>query len=253
MMCDFVARTNWSNIKSNYFVDTIIIFNLFYYTNITVTVTFVNQATLCRAFFFSPPKYYSHKSCTIFHIDLYMFNTQTETSNGTNVLYYVKRLAVFQNKPFWIPYSRMNHLCHHWNKQMLTIVQNTFTAVVLDGFLSSMKGSSLMNRLPFPSFFFDLVWQTERICPSKGSIGRIWSRFEVGVRSFVWNWSVRNGGVLGESSTYFREASQRFSTGQEWDWHAPDACWQVTARDMLRSLVFHSLLWFIPHFPLTLD
>jgi hypothetical protein len=29
-----------------------------------------------------------------------------------------------------------------------------------DGFLLSMKGSSLMKRLPFPSFFFDLMWQT---------------------------------------------------------------------------------------------
>ncbi len=35
MMCDFVARTNWSNIEINYFVNTIIIFNLSYYTNIT--------------------------------------------------------------------------------------------------------------------------------------------------------------------------------------------------------------------------
>ncbi len=34
MMCDFVARTNWLNIKSNYFVNTILIFNLSYYTNI---------------------------------------------------------------------------------------------------------------------------------------------------------------------------------------------------------------------------
>ncbi len=35
MICDFIARTNWSNIESNYFVDTIIIFDLSYYTNIT--------------------------------------------------------------------------------------------------------------------------------------------------------------------------------------------------------------------------
>ncbi len=35
MMCDFIARTNWPNIESNYFVNTIIIFNLSYYTNIT--------------------------------------------------------------------------------------------------------------------------------------------------------------------------------------------------------------------------
>ncbi len=117
------------------------------------TVTFINQATLCRAFFFPPPKYNSHKSCAIFHINLYVFNIHTEISNGTNKLYHVKRLAVFQNKPFWIPYGRMNHLCHHCNKRMLTIVQNTFTAVVLDDFFSLMKGLSLTNWLPFPSFF----------------------------------------------------------------------------------------------------
>jgi hypothetical protein len=34
----------------------------------------------------------------------------------------VKRSAVFQNKPFGIPYGRMNHLCRDWNKRMLTIV-----------------------------------------------------------------------------------------------------------------------------------
>ncbi len=66
--------------------------------------------------------------------------------------------------------------------------------------------------------------KTERICPSGGSIGRIWSRFGVGVRSFLCNWSVRNGGVPGESSVYFCEASRRFSTKREWDWQAPDAC-----------------------------
>ncbi len=35
-----------------------------------------------------------------------------------------------------------------------------FTTVVLDGFLLLMKGSSLRNWLPFPTFFLDLVWQT---------------------------------------------------------------------------------------------
>ncbi len=115
MMCDFIARTNWSNIKSKYFMDAIIIFNLSYYMNTAITVTFVNQATLCSAFFCFPPKYYLHTFCTIFHIDLYVFNIHMEISNGTNKLNYVKRLAVFQNKPFGIPYGRMNHLCHHWN------------------------------------------------------------------------------------------------------------------------------------------
>ncbi len=126
MMCDFVARTNWSNIESNYFVDTIIIFDLSYYTYIMITVTFLNKLTLCHAFFFFPPKYYLHKSCTIFHINLYVFNIHTEIPNGTNKLNHVKWSAVFQNEPFGIPYGRMNHLCHDWNKRMLTMVQNTF-------------------------------------------------------------------------------------------------------------------------------
>jgi hypothetical protein len=86
MMCDYVARTNWPNIKSNYFVNTIIIFNLSYYTNITISVTFVNHLTLCRAFLFFSPKYHPHKSCTIFHINLYIVNILTEVSNGTNKL-----------------------------------------------------------------------------------------------------------------------------------------------------------------------
>ncbi len=41
MIYDIVARTNWLNIKSNYFVNTIAIFNLSNYTDITITVTFV--------------------------------------------------------------------------------------------------------------------------------------------------------------------------------------------------------------------
>ncbi len=100
MMCDFIARTNWSNIKSNYFMDTIIIFDLSYYANIMITVTFMNHLILCCAFFLFPSKCYSHKSRTIFHTDLYVFNIHTEISNGTNKLYHVKQLAIFQNEPF---------------------------------------------------------------------------------------------------------------------------------------------------------
>jgi hypothetical protein len=121
-MCYFVARTNWLNIKSNYFVDTIIIFDLTYYTNIMISVTFVNQAMLCHAFSFFSPENHPHKSGAIFYIDLYVFNIHMEIPNGSNKLNHVKGLAVFQNKPFGIPYGRMNHLCHHWNKHMLTIV-----------------------------------------------------------------------------------------------------------------------------------
>ncbi len=126
MMCDFIARTNWLNMKSNYFVDTIKIFDLSYYTDITIAVTFMNHLMLCHAFFLFLPKYYPHKPSTIFHIDLYVFNIHTEIPNGTNKLNHVKRSAVFQNKPFGIPCGRMNHLCRDWKKHMLTIVQNTF-------------------------------------------------------------------------------------------------------------------------------
>ncbi len=126
MMCDFVTRTNWSKIKSNYLVNTIIIFNLSYYTNTMITITFVNWLTLCCAFFFFPPENHPHKSGAIFHIGLYILSIYTEIPNSTNKLNHVKRSAVFQNKPFAFPDSRMNHLCRYWNKHMLTIVQITF-------------------------------------------------------------------------------------------------------------------------------
>ncbi len=122
MMCNFVAGTNRLNTKSNYFVHTIIVFDLPYYTNVTITVTFVNQVTLCRAFVLFSPMNYPHKSGAIIHINLYLFYIHTEIPNGTNKLNHVKWLAVFQNEPFTIPYGRMNHLCRHWNKRMLTIV-----------------------------------------------------------------------------------------------------------------------------------
>jgi hypothetical protein len=126
MMCDFIASTNWSNIECYYFVNTIIIFNHSDYTNITITVSFVNHPTLCRAFFFFPPKYYPHMSCAIFHIKFYKLSIHTEVPNSTNKRNHMKRLAVFQNKPFPFPDIRMNHFCHYWYKRMLTIVQMTF-------------------------------------------------------------------------------------------------------------------------------
>ncbi len=126
MICDFVARTNRSNIKSNYFVNTVIIFNLSYYTNVIFTVTFVNQPTLCRAFIFFLPQNYQHKYHAIFHIDHYILNIHTEVPDSTNKLNHMKRSAVFQNKPFAFGGSGMNHLCHYWDKCMLTIVWVTF-------------------------------------------------------------------------------------------------------------------------------
>ncbi len=40
------------------------------------------------------------------------------------------------------------------------LFETPFATVMLDGFLLSIKGLSSTNRLPFPSFFLDLVWQT---------------------------------------------------------------------------------------------
>ncbi len=125
-MCDFVARTNWSNIESNYFINTILISNLSYYTNMKIVITFVNQPTLCHAFFFFPGEMYPHKSGTIFHINLYIFSTYTEVPNSTNELNHVNRSAVFQNEPIAFPDGRLNHLHRYWNKCMLTIIQITF-------------------------------------------------------------------------------------------------------------------------------
>ncbi len=120
-MCDFVARTNWLNIESNYFMNTIIIFNFSYFVNVTITFTFVNQPTLHRTFFFFSSKYYLHKSRAIFHINLYILSIHTDPYH-TNKLNHMKRLAIIQNKPLAIPYGRMNHCCHYWNMHMLTIV-----------------------------------------------------------------------------------------------------------------------------------
>ncbi len=99
---------------------------MFNYTNIMITVTFVKQAMLCHAFSFVSPENYPHKSGAIFHINLYVFNIPTEIPNSTNKLNHVKWSPVLQNKPFRIPYGRMNHLCRYWNKRMLTIVNITF-------------------------------------------------------------------------------------------------------------------------------
>jgi hypothetical protein len=159
-----------------------------------ITISFVNQVMLSHTFLLFLPENYPHKSGTIFQIDLYLFYMHTEIPNGTHKLHHVKRLAIFQNKPFAVPYGGMNHLHRHWNKRTLTIVQNTFysrharwlplvderfvindsvaisirffglgplfktpfAAIVLDGFLLSMKDLSSTAWSAFPSIFFGL-------------------------------------------------------------------------------------------------
>jgi hypothetical protein len=51
------------------------------------------------------------------------------------------------------------------------LFKTPFTAIMLDGFLLSMKGLPLMNRLLFPSFFFwswcnKQCWQARLIVPT---------------------------------------------------------------------------------------
>ncbi len=100
----------------------IIVRNLPYYTNVMITVTFVNQVTLSRTFFLFPQKNYPQKSGAIFQVNLYVFVKHTKIPNRTHKLHYVKRLAIFQDEPFAILYGGMNHFHRHWNKRMLTIM-----------------------------------------------------------------------------------------------------------------------------------
>ncbi len=159
MMCDFVTRTNWSNIESNYFVNTIIIFNLSYYTNISITVTFVNQPTLCHALF-SFLQRITHTSPVPSSTSICTYFIYTEVPNSTNKLNHVKRSAVFQNKPVALPDSRINHLCHYWNKHMLTIVQITFHNRCA-WWLPLVDEKFVINEsFAISIVVVDLVWQT---------------------------------------------------------------------------------------------
>jgi hypothetical protein len=164
-MCNFIARTNWWNIESNYFVHTIIVFDLPYYTNVMITVTFVNQVTLCCAFVLFSPENYPHKSGAIFHINLYVFYIHTEIPNGTNKLNHVKWLAVFQNKSFAIPYGRMNHCRRHWNKHMLTNVQNTFYSRRAWWLPLVNERFVINNSVAVLSFF--LTWCDKQCCQAQ--------------------------------------------------------------------------------------
>jgi hypothetical protein len=165
VMCDFIARTNWSNMECYYFVDTIIIFDHSYYTNIMITVTFVNHPMLCRAFLFHP-MYYLHKSQTIFHIDVYILSIHTEVPNSTSKLNHVKWSAIYQNKPFAFPHGRMNHHCRYWYKGMLTIVQITFCNRRA-GWLPLVNERFIMEELFAVSIVFCWTWCNKQCCQTR--------------------------------------------------------------------------------------
>ncbi len=128
MMCYFVARTNWSNTKSNYFMHSILVLNHPYYRNVMITITFVNQVTLSRTFLLFPPENYPHKSSAIFQVNLHVFDVHTKIPNGTHKLHHVKRSAVFQDEPLAIPYGGTNHFHCHWNKCIITIIEIIFSS-----------------------------------------------------------------------------------------------------------------------------
>ncbi len=159
-MCDFVVRTNWSNTKSNYFVDTIVTFNLSYYTNIMIVITFMNQATLCRAFFFvlqsitcTSPVPSSTSICTCLIFTQKFLTAPTSFTMWSSWPSFKTNLSE-SNKAEWIIFAMTGiSIC-------LPLFKTPFTTIVLNDSLSSMKGSSLTNWLPFPFFFLDLVWQT---------------------------------------------------------------------------------------------
>ncbi len=95
-----------------------------------------------------------------------MLNIHTEIPNGTNKLSHVKRLAVFQNKPFGIPYGRMNHLCRNWNKHMLTIVQNTFYNRCV-WWLPLVNERFVINELVVVSIIFFWTWCDKQCCQAR--------------------------------------------------------------------------------------
>jgi hypothetical protein len=155
-MCNFVARTNRSNIESNYFLYTIIVFDLPNYTNVTITSTFINQVVLCHTFVLFLPENDPHKSGAIFQIDLYVF------------LFTRKYLTAPTSLTMWSgrPSFKMNRLQSHMAEWIIFAItgisvcsplfKTPFTAVVLDGFLSLMKGLSSTAWSRFPSVFFGL-------------------------------------------------------------------------------------------------
>jgi hypothetical protein len=163
---------------------------------------------LCCAFFFFSPENYPHKSGAIFHIDLYMFNTHTKIPNVTNKLNHVKRSAVFQNKHFGIPYSRMNHLCRHWNKRMLTIVQNTFYNHRA-WWLPLVDESFVINELVAISIILFWTWcdkwccQAQRRHSNRGRWFFVWGLFFQQAHHYQnqWNTALMEAAVVSKMQT----------------------------------------------------
>ncbi len=122
--------------------------------NITITVTFVNQATLCRAFFFSSPEKYrtslvpsSTLICTCLIFTWEFLTAPPSLTMWSSWLSFKMNPSEFYMAK-WIIFAVTGiSVCS-------PLFKTPFTTVVLDGFLLLMKGLSLRNWLPFPSFFW---------------------------------------------------------------------------------------------------
>jgi hypothetical protein len=157
MRCDFIARTNWSNIESNYFVDIIIIFDLSYYTNIY-------QLLL----------HSSSKQCCAMHSLLFLQRITCTSPVPSSTL--ICTCLIFPRKFLTEPTSltmlsgrpsfKTNLFESHTAERIIfamtgirvcsPLFETPFATIMLNGFLSSIKGLSLMNQLPFQSFCFGL-------------------------------------------------------------------------------------------------
>jgi hypothetical protein len=166
MMCDFIARTNWSNIESNCFVHTIIIFNLSYYTNIYKLLLHSWIIWRCAM----------HSFCSFQSITRTSPVTSS-TSICTCLIFTQKFLTAPSSLTMWSGWLsfKMNLLESHTAKWIIfavtgisicsPLLKTPFTTIVLDNFLLSMKGLSLTNWLPFPSFFW--TWCDKQCCQAR--------------------------------------------------------------------------------------
>ncbi len=166
MMCNIIARTNWSNIESNYFMHSIIVRNLPYYMNVMITVTFINQVTLGHTFFLFLPKNYPQKApvpsskliCTCLTCTRKFLTAPTS-------------FTMWSGQPSFKT-NRLQSCTVEWIIFTVTgisvcspLCKLTFTAVMLDGFLFGRS---------FHSFFLDLdhcsihllqpLWSTASSC-----------------------------------------------------------------------------------------
>ncbi len=124
----------------------------------------INRCCAMHSFSLSPENY-PHNSRAIFHIDFaYLVFTLKFLTAPTNLIIWSARPSFKMSlwhleTAEWIIFTVTGiSICSPWLKLLVA-------TVVLDGFLSSMKGSSLMNWSLSPLFF--LTWCNKRCCQAQ--------------------------------------------------------------------------------------